>query len=718
MATLQKIRSKGALLLIVVGLALFAFIAEEAVRSLSSSQNESRQRIGKVYGKTINIQEFNDMVDEYVNVVKFSSGQDNLTEQQMQQIRDEVWDTFVQTQLLEHEAEELGLQVTDAEMQDIITTGQNPMLRQTPFVNQQTGTFDVQTLQKFLTDYKAMQAQPNQPAESVNYYRQLYAYWQFVERNIRNQVLAQKFNALLGHAFIANNVQVERNLEAKADEKEAFVVAVPYSSIKDDEIQVDDKEITAKYNELKEAFRMMQGVRDLKYVDVPVKASKADREQLSAEMAEIAAQMATGEDIASIVRKSGSTVAYSAVPVRKAALPSDIARELDSMAVGAQKGPYVNTADNSQNIIRLMAKVSLPDSIQIRQIGVAGVDEAAKKTADSIVVALAAGAPFDSIAKKYNQAGAEQWITSKDYERSALDENNVKLIRAINAQAAGTTQQVTLSNGILIVKVLDRKGAVDKYDVAVVKRPIEFSNETFNKTYNDFAQFVATNKTIEDIEANAVKSGYMVQQQPGIPANIHNIAGIASTREALRWLFSDDREVGEVSDVYTCGNNDHLMIVMLSGIHEGMYRDLETVKDYLQSEVIRDKKAGKIMTSMASASNLAAAAKIAGALPIDTVRHITFNAPVFVQSVGASEPALAGAVAKTAKGGFLAGVKGNAAVYALQVTAENKKAAQTDDAAKKAEQSQISSQAMQAANRYMQELYLRADVKDNRHLFY
>ena len=212
MATLQKIRSKGALLLIVVGLALFAFIAEEAVRSLSSSQNESRQRIGKVYGKTINIQEFNDMVDEYVNVVKFSSGQDNLTEQQMQQIRDEVWDTFVQTQLLEHEAEELGLQVTDAEMQDIITTGQNPMLRQTPFVNQQTGTFDVQTLQKFLTDYKAMQAQPNQPAEAVNYYRQLYAYWQFVERNIRNQVLAQKFNALLGHAFIANNVQVERNL--------------------------------------------------------------------------------------------------------------------------------------------------------------------------------------------------------------------------------------------------------------------------------------------------------------------------------------------------------------------------------------------------------------------------------------------------------------------------------------------------------------------------
>ena len=56
MATLQKIRSKGKFLIAVVGLALFAFIAEEFVRSLSYSQSESRQRIGKVNGESINIQ--------------------------------------------------------------------------------------------------------------------------------------------------------------------------------------------------------------------------------------------------------------------------------------------------------------------------------------------------------------------------------------------------------------------------------------------------------------------------------------------------------------------------------------------------------------------------------------------------------------------------------------------------------------------------------------
>ena len=109
MATLQKIRSKGALLILVVGLALFAFIAEEAVRSLSTSRNESRQRIGEVYGESINIQEFNELVDEYTDVVKFTSGLDNLTEEQTQSVRDQVWQTFVQNQLVSHEAEKLGL---------------------------------------------------------------------------------------------------------------------------------------------------------------------------------------------------------------------------------------------------------------------------------------------------------------------------------------------------------------------------------------------------------------------------------------------------------------------------------------------------------------------------------------------------------------------------------------------------------------------------------
>ena len=133
MATLQKIRAKGPLLVIVIGLALFAFIAEEAMRSIQSASNESKQQVGEIYGERISVHEFQNLVDEYAEVVKFTSGNSALNDQQLIQLRDQVWNTYVNNKLIEHEAEELGLTVTDAEIQSIISEGNSPILMQTPF---------------------------------------------------------------------------------------------------------------------------------------------------------------------------------------------------------------------------------------------------------------------------------------------------------------------------------------------------------------------------------------------------------------------------------------------------------------------------------------------------------------------------------------------------------------------------------------------------------
>ena len=149
MATLQKIRSRGKILIFTVGLALFAFIAEEFVRSLSYTQTERHQRVGKIYGEKINVQEFNAQVEEYTDVVKFTQGVNTLSDDQISMMRDQVWQTLVNDKLMEHECEKLGITVTDAEMQDIINNGRNPMLAQTPFRTAQ-GTFDVNALKQFL----------------------------------------------------------------------------------------------------------------------------------------------------------------------------------------------------------------------------------------------------------------------------------------------------------------------------------------------------------------------------------------------------------------------------------------------------------------------------------------------------------------------------------------------------------------------------------------
>ena len=160
MAAIGKIRSWGPVLATVIGLALFAFIAEEMFRSCEATNNEKRQQVGEVLGKKISVQEFQEMVDEYQSVIKMTQGRDNLSEEEMNQVKDQVWQQFVNNTILEEETKKLGLTVTDEELQNILKAGTNQMLMQTPFINQQTGRFDVTQLTKFLDDYKKIQSQP------------------------------------------------------------------------------------------------------------------------------------------------------------------------------------------------------------------------------------------------------------------------------------------------------------------------------------------------------------------------------------------------------------------------------------------------------------------------------------------------------------------------------------------------------------------------------
>ena len=158
MATLQNIRSKGPLLVIVIGLALFAFIAGDAWKVLQPHQSHD---VGEVNGEALSAQDYQNLVEEYTEVVKFSRGTSALTDEENNQIKDEVWRNYVNNKLIENEAKKLGISVSKAEIQAIIDAGVHPMLQQTPFRNPQTGAFDKDMLKKFLVDYSKMNTAQN-----------------------------------------------------------------------------------------------------------------------------------------------------------------------------------------------------------------------------------------------------------------------------------------------------------------------------------------------------------------------------------------------------------------------------------------------------------------------------------------------------------------------------------------------------------------------------
>ena len=716
MAALGTIRKRGVILVCIISFGLFAFIAEEAFRSCDSAKNNERQQIGEVFGEKISVQEFQKFVDEYTEVIKMQQGQDNLPEEQMNQVKDMVWNSYIQNKIVAHEAEKLGLTVTDAELQDILKTGTNPMLAQTPFVNQQTGRFDVSALQKFLADYKAQKANPSANAQMMDQYTKIYNYWSFIEKTLRQQTLAQKYQSLLAHCFLSNPVEAKMAFKEENEESKIQLAAFPYSDIQDDKVKVVESDLKAKYDEMKARFKQPVESRDIKFVDIQVEASQADRTALNKEFAGYHTQLAAAADPTEVVRKSASTVAYLGIPVGKDAFPSDIAATLDSMAVGATTAVKANKADNTLNIVKLVNKQQLPDSIQYRVIQVAAASVAEAKTkADSIQGAISGGADFEAIAKKYGQTGEKAWMTTRQYEfAQSMDKDNKAFINALNTQAVNATSQLQLGQGYVILQVCDRKAMIEKYTAAVIKKNIDFSQDTYRTAYNKFSSFVSANQTADEIVKNAAKSGYKVQDLKDITTATHYVANIHSTREALKWIF--EAKEGSVSPMYECGNNDHLLVVVLDKINRIGFRGLDDpqVKEMVKAEVIKDKKAEMIEAKLNGVKNIAAA-KSKGA-KVSEVNQITFAAPVFVASAGASEPALSGAVSATKRGAFSAHpVKGNAGVYLFLVTNKSNRPVKFNE---KAQEQKCRQKSMQYAGNFMNELYLNANVVDNRYLFF
>ena len=708
MATLQKIRSKGPLLLIVIGLAMLAFILGDAWKILRPTQGI--QFVGSIDGNDISAIDFQKDLENYTEVVKFANQVNDIPEEQMINLRDEVWAMLVRNQILEKEAAAIGLTVTDEEIKDVIERGSDPILANTPFNNAE-GKFDADLLKSFIAFYNELDPSV-MSAEELNYYQSLYRYWLFIEKDIKSGLLYSKYAALIRASLVSNPIAAEDSYTSRVKRADILVASLPYSSLADTESQVTSSDLKKTYNESKEALYNYTENRDIHFIDYLIEPSDADRQALLEEMNEITSQLEeVSSDYASFVRRSGSDILYSEVPRSVKNLPSDIAAKLDSVNMYGVFGPFYNEIEDSYNTFRILNTVNGFDSIQFSMIQVVADDEAeSDKRADSIMNAAKKGASFADLAAKYNQTAAENWLSADSYEPAVVSGDNAAYINKLNSMKKGEVAVIKVSGVNLVLKVLDTKTPLKKYDIAIVKRPVEFSEETSNAAYNKLSAFLSQNTTIEDLKENAEDSDFRLLYHPAFENYSYNISGVSKSHEALRWAFS--AEEGEVSRIFEVGNaNDHLLVVAVDKIHKRGYSSLEDAAQSISLKAIQDKKAEILKEKMAKLSF-----DEIKALPdvvIDTVRYCNFTNNAYVAGIHSNETTLGPSVINLAKGEVTVPMKGESCVYVAEKISEENV---SSDFNVEAEKSRLQTIAVSnIPSSLFEALYYEANVIDERY---
>ncbi len=754
MAAIGKIRSWGPWLVGIIALALFGFIAGDMWRSCETTSNMNRQQAGEVLGEKLNIQDYNTMVDTYQESSKLIKEimelqqapvakyiVENLSNEDLDGLRDMVWEYYVQGIVIGEEAEKLGLMVTDKELADVLQKGTNPVLNtymlqyrylnpqtnrveSAPVFADQTGRFDYQQV-KQLSD--ALKKEGEKNAQIKDLAVRFDKYWQAVETELKQQLLTQKYYSLLSACMQSNTVSAKAAFDGTQTQSRVALAFYPYAAVNDNDVKVSDADLKKKYEEEKDNFQIFTEMRDVKYVTYQVVPSQADKDRMTAAINVAAEQLKKDTlKVEDIVRRNQSLVNYNGMPVTATTLENlmqGFGAVVDSLEIG-EVSPVFETVINKKRdreervktayaVVKLMDAPVVVDSVEIRAIALP------EQTADSVLQVIRGGQDMDSVSMSlYNRPTQKEWLTMdamfgqqmtadfKAYwdEMMSLRSGDLKIIaHPQNPEAR------------LVVECTDSKSAKKLYDVAIIIRELDASNETYNNEYNRFSRFVANNQSADKLEKNAAANNYTVANASGLTTASNNIAGISGTHPAVKWAFETAKE-GQVSQAFErCGNNDVFVAVALKKVHPVGTLDFESVKEQLRAEVLLDKKYELITKRLSGVRSVADAQAKDQAVQLDTVPGIKFTEPATLPNFGAYEPALSGAVAATADGAFCKKpVKGNAGVYVFQVMERTVAPGEFNDAV---QQRMQRSMTRRLAGLAYGELRNKANVIDNRYLF-
>lgn len=620
MATLQRIRNHGLFLLIIVGLAMLAFILGDALNSGSSFMNKSREYIGEIEGQKIHYTEYESAVEQLTEVYKIESGRSDFDEDMHAQIRNQVWQMLVAKYTLQDQAKQIGMDITSDELYELCA-GAKPhqLITSRRMFAGQNGQFDRNILINFLASIEM----DSENAEQAANLKQAKNYWMYWENAVRLTVMQEKYVGLIQNMLTANNLDAKYAAQAKQTKVNVDYAMKPYYTVADSLVKVSTNDIRKIYDERKQMYKQTPN-RDIAYIAYPIVPSEADYQLAEKAMQEIQEEFRTTEEVALVVN-SNSDVMYDGNNYSEKTIPA--AYKDFAFAKGAKKNDFMelnyDEATRTFRMARLMdCGYNSPDSVQLKGIAT----------------------------KEGEQDQEYGWFTEAELQKDIAE--------PAFAGKVGQRFTVTLGMEDRTFEITGLTKPTPKAKVAIIEREVTPSSKTFAAIYNEANQFVVNNQDEEAFRAAAEEAKMEIETATNLQKMANKVADLKSSRAIVRWAFN--AKEGQVSDVFECG--DKYIVAVLTATHDGEYREFEDVQATLRYEAVNRKKAEYISKQIADAKTLAEVAEKMGS----EVRHIdALTEDSYRFGIEGMEPAAVGTAFATAAGELSKPVKGNQGVIVL-----------------------------------------------------
>lgn len=660
---LSRIRSRVGILVGIVFLALFAFILTDMIGSGGGS-GVSNTDIGEINGEGISLIAFNNKVEEY-------KGDRTLSEQELTQIQEGVWQEMIDKHVYEPEYDALGLSITNDELAEQMMGNAPSQYMNQYFQDRQTGMISPQfsgpdgNLSGVKIRAFVKEMTPEQETQ-----------WAAIEKDMRKFLMREKYNQLIRKGTYVTSAQAKHEYLDESNKYNFKFIVKRYSDIADSTIAVTDEELQTYYQANTYKFKQRDAQRAIEYVTFDIFPSAQDISDQRTDMEEIMPKFKEGKkakDDSLFVLANSDDGMYAKQNLRGGTFPVGSDSAFLKAAIGDVLGPF-NQGDNI-SIFKITGQSTSADSAKVRHIlisykGAASsapeitrTEAQSKAKADSLQKAIKRGAKMEDLVEKFTDDPGSKAGNKGDYGWFTPESGFVQPFKDAGFNNnKGDVVVVKTDFGYHVIQVLDKTAPSRKVEVVAVNRKVSASENTIRTLYNTAAEFSGTNSTGETFDAAVKKDNMNVLKAGEIQENSKYINGVENAREVIRWMYDEEATVGMVSQPFLSG--ERYIVAKLSKILEKGTKPFEDCREICELEVRKQKKAAMFTEELnkvkgATLDIWAANSK----LTAQPGANVTFAAP-YVQGAGYEGDVIA--MLSTMKPGVVsAPIKGTMGVYVV-----------------------------------------------------